>query len=183
MHVFRTRLTDILILQPQLYEDGRGYFFESYNKETFYRLTGVNCEFVQDNHSHSVKHVLRGLHYQIVRPQGKLLRVIAGKIFDVIVDLRRRSPSFGQWVGLTISDVDKRQLWVPEGYAHGFLVLSDYAEVLYKTTDFYVPEHERCIHWADPQLAVNWPLEQGQRPILSIKDEAGVAFTDAVYFT
>lgn len=181
MHVIQTRFADVLILQPRLYEDDRGFFFESYNKETFFRLTGVDCEFVQDNHSRSAKHVLRGLHYQIVRPQGKLIRVIAGEIFDVVVDLRERSSSFGQWTGFTISEANKQQLWAPEGYAHGFLVLSDFAQVLYKTTDFYAPEYERCIHWADPKLAVDWPLEQGQRPILSAKDDAGMAFTEAVY--
>ena len=182
MHVVRTQFPDVLILQPRSYEDGRGFFFESFNKDTFFRLTGVNCEFVQDNHSRSVRHVLRGLHYQIVRPQGKLIRVLYGKIFDVAVDLRERSPNFGRWIGLTISEANKQQLWVPEGYAHGFLVLSDYADVLYKTTDFYAPEYERCIHWADPQLAVEWPLEQGQGPILSEKDDHGIAFTMAAYF-
>ena len=182
MHVIQTLFPDVLILEPRLYGDDRGFFFESYNKKTFFQVTGADCEFVQDNHSRSVKHVLRGLHYQIVRPQGKLIRVIAGKIFDVVVDLRQRSPSFGRWAGFTISDDNKQQLWVPEGYAHGFLVLSEYAEVLYKTTDFYAPEHERCIHWADPQLAVEWPLTRGQFPILSQKDDRGLAFNNAAYF-
>ena len=182
MHVIQTQFPDVLILEPQLYGDERGFFFESYNKNTFFKLTGVDRELVQDNHSRSLKHVLRGLHYQIIRPQGKLIRVIAGKIFDVVVDLRERSPSFGRWAGFTISEANKQQLWVPEGYAHGFLVLSDYADVLYKTTDFYAPEHERCIHWADPQLAVDWPLKGDQRPILSPKDDNGLAFKDAACF-
>jgi dTDP-4-dehydrorhamnose 3,5-epimerase len=182
MHITQTMFADVLILEPRLYGDERGYFFESYNKKTFIQSTGANCEFVQDNQSRSAKHVLRGLHYQIEQPQGKLIRVIAGKIFDVVVDLRKRSKSFGRWAAFTISDTNKQQLWVPAGYAHGFLVLSEYADVLYKTTDFYAPEHERCIHWADHQLAVEWPLERGQRPAVSPKDEAGLAFKDAVYY-
>lgn len=182
MHAIQTLFPDVLILEPQLFGDERGFFFESYNKQTFFKVTGMDCEFVQDNHSRSAKHVLRGLHYQIVHPQGKLVRVISGEIFDVVVDLREQSSSFGRWAGFMISESNKQQLWVPEGYAHGFLVLSDSADVLYKTTDFYAPEHERCIHWADPQLAIDWPLKHGQHPAVSQKDGAGVLFKDAVYF-
>lgn len=170
-----------VILEPKVFSDERGFFFESFNANSFELLTGVNEGFVQDNHSFSARGVLRGLHYQIRQPQGKLVRVIAGEVFDVAVDIRRSSPSFGLWLGVHLSAQNKRSLWVPPGYAHGFLVLSDGAEFLYKTTDYWAPQHERCIRWDDPHLAINWPL-QGQ-PQLSAKDARGADFRAAEVFT
>ncbi|MFP5424145.1 MAG: dTDP-4-dehydrorhamnose 3,5-epimerase [Gammaproteobacteria bacterium] len=180
MHVIATSIPDLLLLEPRVFGDDRGFFFESFNMRSFEKATGLEREFVQDNHSRSIHGVLRGLHYQIERPQGKLVRVTTGAVFDVAVDLRRNSTTFGKWVGAILSAENKRQLWVPEGFAHGFLVLSEYAESLYKTTDYYAPEHERCIRWDDPTLAIDWPLEDA--PQLSAKDQAGLSFADAEVF-
>lgn len=180
MNVIQTTIPDVLILESKVFGDSRGFFFESYNQRTFLDATGWVPSFVQDNHSKSRHGVLRGLHYQIIRPQGKLVRVIAGEVFDVAVDIRKTSPTFGQWVGTRLSADNKRQMWVPPGFAHGFVVLSDSAEFLYKTTDFYAPEHERCILWNDPDLAIDWPLEG--EPSLSAKDVKGVLFKDAELF-
>lgn len=174
------RQPGVVILEPKVFGDERGFFFESYNARRFEQLTGVRARFVQDNHSRSVQGVLRGLHYQIRQPQGKLVRVIAGEVFDVAVDIRRSSPAFGRWTGVRLSAENKRNLWVPPGFAHGFLVLSDTAEFLYKTTDYWAPEHERCIRWDDPQLAVDWPLQGA--PLLSAKDAQGLPFGAAEVF-
>ncbi|QKD84216.1 dTDP-4-dehydrorhamnose 3,5-epimerase [Thermoleptolyngbya sichuanensis A183] len=171
MQITQAEISDVLILEPRLFGDSRGFFYESFNQKVFGDKTGVDAQFVQDNHSRSMQNVLRGLHYQIQQPQGKLVRVIQGAIFDVAVDLRRQSPTFAQWVGWEISAENRRQIWVPPGFAHGFVVLSEAAEVLYKTTDYYAPQHERCIRWDDPDLAIAWPLQSS--PILSAKDEAG----------
>ena len=173
----KTAIPDVLILEPKIYGDDRGYFFESYNENAFRKATGLALDFVQDNHSRSAKGVLRGLHYQIVQPQGKLVRVVAGEIFDVVVDIRRSSPCFGKISTQRLDSDSKKLLWVPEGFAHGFCVVSDYAEVLYKTTDFYAPEHERSIAWDDPDLAIHWPLDGP--PALSAKDRQGVRLRDA----
>jgi len=180
MQVVTTALPDVLILEPKVFGDERGFFFESFNARRFAEATGLHPEFVQDNHSRSAKGVLRGLHYQVQQAQGKLVRVTAGEVFDVAVDLRRSSPTFGQWVGVHLSAENKRQLWVPEGFAHGFVVLSEFAEFLYKTTDYYAPEHERSIRWDDPTLAIDWPLTDA--PQLSAKDQAGLNFQDAPVF-
>ncbi len=166
-----TALPEVLILEPKVFGDERGFFFESFNAKDFEQATGLKRNFVQDNHSKSVKGVLRGLHYQLQQPQGKLVRVTQGEVFDVAVDIRKSSPNFGKWVGVNLSATNARQLWVPEGFAHGFLVLSETAEFLYKTTDYYAPEHERCIVWNDPKLAITWPTDQA--PSLSSKDQAG----------
>jgi dTDP-4-dehydrorhamnose 3,5-epimerase len=170
-------LRDALLLEPRVFGDARGFFFESYNQAAFEQAIGKSVAFVQDNHSRSGRHVLRGLHYQIHQPQGKLVRVVAGEVFDVAVDLRRSSPTFGQWAGAILSAENKIQLWVPEGFAHGFLVLSEYADFLYKTTEYWAPAHERCIAWNDPALAISWPIEG--EPILSSKDREGVMISDA----
>jgi dTDP-4-dehydrorhamnose 3,5-epimerase len=175
-----TDLPDVIILEPKVFGDERGFFFESFNARTFAEVTGVQREFVQDNHTRSQRGVLRGLHYQVKQPQGKLVRVTQGEVFDVVVDLRRSSATFGSWAGIILSAENKRQLWVPEGFAHGFLVLSESAEFLYKTTDYYAPEHERCIRWDDPDLAIDWPITEA--PQLSAKDQAGVNFKDADLF-
>ena len=167
-----TLLGDALVLAPKVFGDERGFFFESFNQRRFDDAIGRTVNFVQDNHSRSVRNVLRGLHYQVKQPQGKLLRVIAGEIFDIAVDLRRSSPTFSRWASVVLSAGNKRQIWIPEGFAHGFLVLSEYAEVLYKTTDYWVPEHERCLIWNDPRLAISWPLTSD--PILSAKDGQGL---------
>jgi dTDP-4-dehydrorhamnose 3,5-epimerase len=180
MQVVTTALPDVLILEPKVFGDERGFFFESFNARQFAEATGLHREFVQDNHSRSAKGVLRGLHYQVQQAQGKLVRVTAGEVFDVAVDLRRSSPTFGQWVGVHLSAENKRQLWVPEGFAHGFVVLSEFAEFLYKTTDYYAPEHERSIRWDDPTLAIDWQLTEA--PQLSAKDQAGLNFQDAPVF-
>src|SRR5450759_659257 len=180
MKVAATAIPDVLLLEPTIYEDERGFFFESYNQKRFADATGLNIRFVQDNHSRSVKRVLRGLHYQIRRPQGKLLRVTAGEVFDVAVDLRRSSPTFGKFVSIVLSAVNKKQLWIPEGFAHGYLVLSDAAEFLYKTTDYYVPEDERCLIWNDPDIGIDWPV--GIEPILSAKDRLGLPLSKAEVF-
>ncbi|WP_263146097.1 dTDP-4-dehydrorhamnose 3,5-epimerase [Pseudomonas sp. RIT-PI-AD] len=180
MNAIATALPGVLILEPRVFGDERGFFFESFNARAFAEATGVRREFVQDNHSRSQRGVLRGLHYQIEQAQGKLVRVTQGEVFDVAVDLRRGSANFGRWVGVRLSAENKRQLWVPEGFAHGFLVLSDYAEFLYKTTDYYAPVHERCIRWDDPALAIDWPLEG--TPQLSAKDRAGTSLSQAETF-
>lgn len=181
MKVAATAIPDVLLLEPTIYEDERGFFFESFNQKRFEDATGLNIRFVQDNHSHSVKRVLRGLHYQIRRPQGKLLRVTAGEVFDVAVDLRRSSSTFGKYVGTVLSAANKKQLWIPEGFAHGYLVLSDAAEVLYKTTDYYSPEDERCLIWNDPDVGIDWPKDGA--PILSAKDRLGLPLSKAEIFS
>jgi len=178
MKALPTVIRDVLIIEPQIYGDSRGFFFESFNQAAFNALTETNYVFVQDNHSRSAKGVLRGLHYQLGRPQGKLVRVARGSVFDVAVDIRRESPTFGKWVGVELSENNNRQLWVPPGLAHGFLVLSESADFLYKTTDYYAPASERCIVWNDPTLAVDWPLD-GIAPTLSAKDAAGGLFESA----
>jgi len=170
MKVIETSLPGVLVLEPKIFGDDRGFFFESYNERALAQA-GIAFEFVQDNHSRSVRNVLRGLHYQVKQPQGKLVRVIAGEVFDVAVDIRRSSPNCGKWVGINLSADNKRMVWIPPGFAHGFLVLSETGEVLYKTTDYWAQEHERCIIWNDPDLAIRWPL-QGE-PILSAKDKTG----------
>ncbi len=181
MKVIETALPEVLILEPQVFGDERGFFFESFNAKRFAEATGLQRDFVQDNHSRSARGVLRGLHYQLQQAQGKLVRVSAGEVYDVAVDVRRSSANFGKWVGVHLSAENKRQLWVPEGFAHGFLVLSDYAEFLYKTTDYYAPAHERCIRWDDAQLAIDWPLD-GLTPQLSLKDQQGVSLSEAETF-
>jgi dTDP-4-dehydrorhamnose 3,5-epimerase len=173
-----TALKDVYLIEPTLFRDERGFFLESFNQGRFCDGLNLHTAFVQDNHSRSTGSVLRGLHYQIHQPQGKLVRVVGGEIFDVAVDIRRQSPTFGQWVGYTLSANNFRQLWVPPGFAHGFLVLSEVAEVLYKTTDYYAPEHERAILWNDHDLAIDWPLE-GKNPILSAKDQTASPFKTA----
>ncbi len=178
MKVTPCAIADVLLIEPKVFGDARGFFFESFNQRAFNQATGLALSFVQDNHSKSARHVLRGLHYQVQNPQGKLVRVVAGEVFDVAVDIRRDSPTFGQWVGEILSADNKRQLWVPPGLAHGFVVLSETAEFLYKTTDYYAPEHERCIAWNDPTLAIQWPLYDGV-PVLSVKDAAGIDFVTA----
>lgn len=177
MKATRLAIPDVVLFEPRVFGDERGFFFESFNQKAFEAAIGRSVQFVQDNHSRSVRGVLRGLHYQIRQPQGKLVRVVQGEVFDVAVDLRRSSPTFGQWVGEYLSADNKRQLWVPEGFAHGFVVLSETAEFLYKTTDYYAPEHERSILWNDPQLAIAWPYA-GQ-PTLSGKDRQGQGFAGA----
>ena len=175
-----TKISEVLLLEPNLYADARGFFYESFNKRTWRDATGLDVNFVQDNHSRSIRNVLRGLHYQIDHPQGKLVRCVLGEIYDVAVDLRRSSPSLGRWTGARLSAGNRLQMWVPEGFAHGFLVLSEAAEVLYKATDYYDPGGERCILWNDSQLAINWPLSG--KPILSGKDAAGTHFKVADTF-
>jgi len=177
MDVIETKIPDILIIKPKVFGDGRGFFLESFNQKKFQEKTGINMDFVQDNHSRSQYNVLRGLHYQIKQPQGKLVRVIVGEILDVAVDIRRHSPTFGQWFSCRLSASNKQQLWVPIGFAHGFYVLSEVAEVLYKTTDYYAPEQEKCIIWNDPELKINW--ENPTEPILSAKDQAGKYLREA----
>ena len=172
------KIADVFLIEPKVFGDERGFFYESFNEKAFNQATGREWKFVQDNHSKSSRSVLRGLHYQVVQPQGKLVRVVAGEVFDVAVDIRKDSPTYGQWVGEILSATNNRQLWVPPGLAHGFVVLSDTAEFLYKTTDFYAPAHERCIAWNDPTLAIAWP-DMGMVPTLSVKDAAGMAIADA----
>jgi dTDP-4-dehydrorhamnose 3,5-epimerase len=181
MKVIPTDIPDVLIIEPQVYGDDRGFFFESFNEKAFREKTGVNTTFVQDNHSMSLKNVLRGLHYQIQNPQGKLVRVVVGIVFDVAVDARESSPTFGQWVGCLLSAENKRMFWVPEGFAHGFVVLSDTAEFLYKTTNYYYPQYERTILWNDPDLAIDWSIDTD--PILSAKDQVGQPFKSAEVFS
>lgn len=180
MNIIKTEIPDVLIIEPKVFGDARGFFFESFNARAFAEATGLSLTFVQDNHSRSAKNVLRGLHYQIKQPQGKLVRVAVGEVFDVAVDLRKNSPTFGKWTGTTLSAENKRMLWVPEGFAHGFLVLSESADFLYKTTDYYAPEHERCIIWSDSTVGIAWPLA-GQ-PILAAKDKNGKLLSEAETF-
>ncbi len=180
MRAIATTIPDVLLLEPKVFGDSRGFFFESYNHNGFQEATGLNVHFVQDNHSKSSRHVLRGLHYQIQQAQGKLVRVVEGEVFDVAVDLRRLSPTFGQWVGEILSADNKRQIWIPPGFAHGFVVLSDTAEFLYKTTDYYAPQFERCILWNDPTLSIQWPLDTN--PFLSAKDAQGNPFAKSEYY-
>jgi dTDP-4-dehydrorhamnose 3,5-epimerase len=180
MRVIETAIPDVLFIEPKVFGDERGFFFESYNRRMWEEKTGLKTTFVQDNHSCSGKNVLRGLHYQIRQPQGKLVRVISGEVFDVAVDIRRSSPTFGKWVGLCLSAENRRQLWIPEGFAHAFLVLSDFAEFLYKTTDYWNAEYERCIIWDDRDLAVDWPIQGA--PVLSRKDAEGKTFREAEVF-
>ncbi len=182
MKVTPTRIPDVLLIEPRVFGDARGFFFESYNEKAFAESTGLQVDFVQDNHSKSARGVLRGLHYQIEQAQGKLVRVVRGAVFDVAVDLRRGSDTFGRWVGVQLDDQSHRQLWVPPGFAHGFLVLQDGTEFLYKTTDYYAPQHERCIAWNDPQLGIEWP-DVGSAPSLSAKDAQGVRFANAETFS
>ena len=180
MNVIETEIPDVLIIEPKVFGDDRGFFYESFNQAEWEKATGLNTTFVQDNHSRSSQGVLRGLHYQIKQPQGKLVRVIQGEVFDVAVDLRCSSLTFGKWIGIVLSSDNKRQLWIPEGFAHGFLVLSESAEFLYKATDYYAPEHERCIRWDDPQLKIGWPLRS--QPVLSTKDASALMFSVAEYY-
>jgi len=180
MKVTATALPDVLLIEPVVHEDARGFFLESFNQKRFDAAIGRSVTFVQDNHSRSLKHVLRGLHYQIRRPQGKLVRVVAGEVFDVAVDLRRGSPSFGKFAATVLSEANKKQLWIPEGFAHGFLVLSETADVLYKTTDYYAPDDERCVIWNDAEIGIDW--HSGTAPILSATDRAGVALRAAEVF-
>lgn len=180
MNAIPLAVPEVILFEPKVFGDERGFFFESFNLRQFEVATGRRVNFVQDNHSRSVRNVLRGLHYQVCRPQGKLVRVVHGEVFDVAVDLRRSSPTFGKWVGTVLSGENRKQLWVPEGFGHAFVVLSDTAEFLYKTTDYYAPEHERSIRWDDPTLAIEWPI-QGE-PILSAKDAMAMAFSEAEVF-
>lgn len=182
MRIQPTAIPDVLILEPEVFGDERGSFYESYNERRFRALTGVGPDFVQDNHSKSARHVLRGLHYQVRQPQGKLIRVVAGEVFDVAVDIRRSSPTFGKWVGATLSAGNRRQIWIPPGFAHGFVVTGDGAEVLYKNTDYWAPEHERCIAWNDPAIGVEWPIGPGVAPVLSGKDRLGKLLAEAELF-
>lgn len=180
MKIRQTTIPEVLLIEPQVFGDERGFFFESFNQRRWLEETGISTEFVQENHSRSAKNVLRGLHYQIKQPQGKLVRVIVGEVFDVAVDIRRGSPTFGSWTGTLLSAVNKHQLWIPEGFAHGFVVLSDAAEFIYMTTDYYAPEHERAIRWNDPGLAIDWPIEG--EPLLSAKDREAPLLKDAELF-
>ena len=181
MKAISTAIPDVLVLEPKVFGDARGFFLESFNQRVFNQATGLEVEFVQDNHSRSAKGVLRGLHYQLQQPQGKLVRVVSGAVFDVAVDLRASSSHFGQWVGVELSEDNHRQLWIPPGFAHGFLVLSDSADFLYKTTDYYAPEHERAILWNDPAIGIAWPLTV--EPLLSTKDQAASLLADAPVFS
>lgn len=180
MKVTPTAIPDVLVIEPKIFGDERGFFFESFNKEVFEQEVGVAADFVQDNHSKSAKGVLRGLHYQIKQPQGKLVRVVSGEVLDVAVDIRKSSDTFGEWVSVILSGENKRQLWIPQGFAHGFVVLSDSAEFLYKTTDYYAPEHERCIRWSDNELDIDWTYSD--EPLVSEKDAQGAMFEDADTF-
>lgn len=180
MKIIQTEISDVILIEPQVFGDERGFFFESYNHQKFTEKTGLNIQFIQDNHSKSKQNVLRGLHYQIQQPQGKLVRSVVGSIFDVAVDIRKSSPTLGQWVGYELSAENKRQLWIPPGFAHGFVVLSEEAEVLYKTTDYYLPQGDRTILWNDPDLAIDWQINT--TPILSAKDQGGKPFAAAELF-
>ena len=180
MEVIQTEIPDVLIIEPKVFGDERGFFMESFNKEKFKAKTGITANFVQDNHSRSARNVLRGLHYQIQNSQGKLVRVVSGTVYDVALDIRKSSPTFGRWTGCMLSETNHRQLWIPPGFAHGFVVLSEIADFLYKTTDYYAPEHERSILWNDPKLDIDWQLEG--EPVLSAKDRAGVPLERAEVF-
>lgn len=181
MNILPTSIPDLLIIEPKVFGDDRGFFFESFNQRRFFELTGISDTFVQDNHSRSARSVLRGLHYQIQQAQGKLVRVTAGEVWDIAVDIRKSSPTFGKWVGVSLSAENKKMLWIPKGFAHGFVVKSESAEFLYKTTDYYAPEHERCIIWNDADLAIDWQLGAAT-PLLSAKDQVGKRFRDAETF-
>jgi dTDP-4-dehydrorhamnose 3,5-epimerase len=181
LKITRTNIPEVLVLEPKVYGDDRGFFLESFNQNAFNQATGLDVNFVQDNHSRSAKGVLRGLHYQVLQPQGKLVRVVRGAVFDVAVDIRKDSPTFGKWEGVELNEQNQKQFWVPAGFAHGFLVLSDTADFLYKTTEYYAPEFERCIAWDDVDLAIAWPLA-GQLPQLSVKDKAGLSLAAAAVF-
>lgn len=176
MRLIETSIPDVCVIEPSVFGDERGFFLESYHENKFRELTGANLKFVQDNHSRSAKNVLRGLHYQIQQPQGKLVRAVTGEVYDVAVDLRKNSPTFGQWAGEILSAENKRMLWIPPGFAHGFLVLSEYTDFLYKTTDYYAPDHERTLAWDDPVLNIDWPLRAD--PVLSVKDKSGTSFSN-----
>ena len=180
MKVIPTTISGVLLIEPKVFGDARGFFFESFNQNAFAQATGLKLDFVQDNHSRSARGVLRGLHYQIQQPQGKLVRVVRGSVFDVAVDLRKSSSTFGQWVGAELSEDNHRQMWVPPGFAHGFVVTSESADVFYKTTDYYAPQHERCIAWNDPAIGIEWPL--AEPPQLSVKDQAGAPLAAAEVF-
>jgi len=180
MQVTPTAIPEVLIIEPKVFGDPRGFFYESFNQKAFNEVTGQSLNFVQDNHSRSAKGVLRGLHYQIQQPQGKLVRVVQGEVFDVAVDIRKSSPTFGMWVGEILSAENKKQLWIPEGFAHGFVTLSDTAEFLYKTTNYYAPQFERCIAWDDLQISIAWPIENA--PLVSAKDMAGLKMAQAEIF-
>ena len=180
MKIIQTAIAGVLVIEPRVFGDERGFFFESYNERAFFEATGVAAKFVQDNHSRSVKNTLRGLHYQIRQPQGKLVRTVAGEVFDVVVDIRRSSPTFGRWIAEHLSADNKKMMWVPAGLAHGFSVLSDYADFLYKTTDYWAPQHERTLLWNDPDLAIAWPL--AGEPLLAAKDRAGKWLSEAEVF-
>lgn len=180
MQAIPTAIPEVLIIEPKVFGDARGFFFESYNARAFVQATGLDLNFVQDNHSRSARGVLRGLHYQLKQPQGKLVRVVRGSVYDVAVDVRKSSPTFGRWVGVELSESNQRELWVPAGFAHGFLVTSESADFLYKTTDYYAPEHERCIAWNDPAIGIEWPLDGA--PVLSAKDQQGVPLAQAEVF-
>lgn len=180
MDVIETRIPDVKLIKPKVFGDARGFFMETWNARVFAEA-GIDATFVQDNHSRSVRHTLRGLHYQIQQPQGKLVRVTRGEVFDVAVDLRQGSPTFGQWVGEVLSEDNQQQLWVPPGFAHGFYVMSDTADFQYKCSDFYAPQHERCIRWNDTDLNIEWPLPPGGEPIVSHKDAQGMTFSDALH--
>ncbi len=180
MDIIKTKIPDVLIVEPKVFGDDRGFFMESFNEKTFREKTGVEANFVQDNHSRSTKNVLRGLHYQIKQPQGKLVRVVSGEVYDVAVDIRKSSPTYGQWVGCLLTEANKKQFWVPAGFAHGFVVLSDTADFLYKTTDYYAPEYERSILWNDPSLNIDWKITGA--PILSAKDKSAATLENAEVF-
>jgi dTDP-4-dehydrorhamnose 3,5-epimerase len=180
MRATPTTIAGVLVIEPRVFADERGFFFESYNERAFAQATGITAKFVQDNHSRSVKNTVRGLHYQIQQPQGKLVRAVAGETFDVVVDIRRSSPTFGKWVGHYLSAENKKMVWIPAGLAHGFAVLSDYADFLYKTTDYWAPQHERTVLWNDPALAIAWPL--AGEPILAAKDRSGIRLSEAEVF-
>jgi dTDP-4-dehydrorhamnose 3,5-epimerase len=182
MKAIPSSLPEVVIIEPQVFGDSRGFFFESFNERDFSRAIGLDVRFVQDNHSRSAKGVLRGLHYQIGQPQGKLVRVVRGAVFDVAVDIRRSSPNYGRWVGVQLSEDNRRQVWIPPGFSHGFYVLSDIADFLYKTTDYYNPDFERSLLWNDPSIGISWPVETGERPIVSEKDARAASLTDAEVF-
>jgi dTDP-4-dehydrorhamnose 3,5-epimerase len=182
VNVVQTAIPDVLLLEPKVFGDDRGFFLERYNKRTFTAATGLEPDFVQDNHSRSARNVLRGLHYQVRQPQGKLVWVVEGEVYDVAVDLRKASSTFGRWVGFGLSALDRRMAWIPPGFAHGFLVVSDSAQVLYKTTDYYAPEHERTLLWSDPALGVAWPLGAGSAPLLARKDHEGLPLDQCELF-
>jgi dTDP-4-dehydrorhamnose 3,5-epimerase len=178
--VTQTAIPDVLILEPKVFGDSRGFFLESFNAQNFAKVTGLNVQFVQDNHSRSTRGVLRGLHYQLQQTQGKLVQVSQGAVFDVAVDIRKSSATFGQWIGCELSDTNHRQLWIPQGFAHGFIVLSESADSIYKTTNYFAPAHERCISWNDPSIGINWP--EGIAPLLSSKDQQGISLEQADVF-